>query len=111
MGLREEWRNISLLIKTQQSFDGYSLVDLYNVLKAHESQINEIAQEGKLILEGPLTLMLKVTAKDSEVESIEEDNFEVLDNSEDEAVAYYSNNKVKSSSKISSIRSTSKTMS
>ncbi|CAI9294517.1 unnamed protein product [Lactuca saligna] len=35
MGLRKGWRNISLMIKTQQSFDYYSLGDLYNMLTAH----------------------------------------------------------------------------
>ena len=36
------------MIKTQQSFDNYSLGDLYNVLKPHESEINEIAEEGNM---------------------------------------------------------------
>ena len=33
MGLRKEWRNVSLLGKTQQSFDTSTLNDLYNLLK------------------------------------------------------------------------------
>lgn len=97
LGLQKEWRNISLMTKTQQSFDGYSLGDLYNVLKHHESEINEIAEEGKLGIGGPLALISKVNTKDSEIETGEQDNSEeegFLVNSKDEVVAYYSNNKV-----------------
>ena len=65
MGLLKEWRNIRLMIITQQSFDCYSLAYLYNVLQAHESEINEIAEEGKLSFGEPLALMSKVSAKDS----------------------------------------------
>ena len=86
------------MIKTQQSFDGYSLADLYNVPKAPESEINEIIEEGKLSLGGLLDLMSKVTAKDSEIESGEQEDLEeegFLVNSEDEVVAYYLKNKVK----------------
>ena len=50
MEFRKEWKNISLMIKTQESFDGYSLANLYNVLEAHESEINEIVEEVKLSL-------------------------------------------------------------
>ena len=98
MGLREEWRNISLMIKTQQSFNGYSLGGLHNVLKALESEINEIAEERKMNLGGPLALMSTVSAKDSEIEVaklVDSKDEEFLMNSEDEVVAYYSNNKVK----------------
>ena len=66
--------------------------------KAHESEINEIDEEGKLRLGSPLALLSKVTAKDSEVEYDEEEKPEeegFLVNSGDEAVTYYSNNKVK----------------
>ena len=44
-GLIKEWRNISLMIKTHEGFDGYSLENLYNVLKADECEINEIVEE------------------------------------------------------------------
>ena len=48
MGLRKEWRNVSLMIKTQQSFDYFSLNDLYSVLKAHQFEVNEIAQAARI---------------------------------------------------------------
>ena len=98
VGLRKELRNISLIIKTQKSFDGYSLGDLYNFLKANESEINEIAEEGKISLEGPLDLMSKVSKWKSKMEVAEQVGCEdegLFMNWEDEAVAYYSNNKVK----------------
>lgn len=37
LGLRKEYRNICLMIKTQENFDTYSLSDVYNILKAQES--------------------------------------------------------------------------
>lgn len=63
MGLRKEWRNISLMIKTQQSFDNYSIGDLYNVLKTNQSKINQIVEDEKLSLGGPLTPVSKVSRK------------------------------------------------
>lgn len=78
------------MINTQQSFDNYSLGDLYNVLKAHESEIYEIAKEGKLSLGGPLALVLKVSGKETEVESTNVDGFNdegFVMNSDDEVVA------------------------
>ena len=98
MGLRKEWRNISHMTKTQQIFDSYSFGDLYNVLKAHKSKINEIDGEGKMSLGGPLALMSKMPTKDSEIEVAEQVGSEdegFLMNSEDEAMAYYSKYKVK----------------
>lgn len=86
------------MIKSQESYDGYSLVDLYKVLKSDESEINEIVEEGKLSLGGPLTLMTKVTTNDSKIESVKEVKLEeegFLVDSLDEVVAYYLNNKVK----------------
>lgn len=71
MELRKEWRNISQMTKTQEIFDAYPLANLYNVLKAHESEINDIDEKSKLSLGGPLALMSKVVAKDSEVGSVE----------------------------------------
>lgn len=68
------------------------------MLKAHEIKINEIAVKGKMNLGGPLALMSMVSAKDSKIEVVEQVNFEdarFLMNFEDEAVTYYSNNKVK----------------
>lgn len=97
------------MIKTQQSFDGYSLAALYNVFKSDEIEIIEIYEEGKLSLKGPLALISKVTVKDSEVEYVEQDNLKeevFLFNSEDEVVAYYLNNKVKKLFKNHLIRST-----
>ena len=59
------------------------------MLKAHEGEINEIAEEGKMSPGGPLALMLKVSTKDSETKVAEQVGFEdegFLMNSEDEVV-------------------------
>ncbi|XP_023739172.1 uncharacterized protein LOC111887238 [Lactuca sativa] len=45
MGLRKEWRSVSMMVKNQQSFDTSSLNDLYNKLKTHESEVKEMAEE------------------------------------------------------------------
>ena len=44
MGLRKEWRNVSMMVKNQQSFDMSTLNDVYNQLKSHENEVNEIAE-------------------------------------------------------------------
>ena len=68
--------------------------DLYNQLKSHENEVNEIAEEAVASLGGPLALVSKVTERESEkLKSDEEEGF--LMNSDDEAVAFYSNNRVK----------------
>lgn len=69
MGLRKEWCNVHLMIKIQQCFDNFSLSDLYNELKAHESEVNEIAEEMRISFGGPLALMSKVTSREAEIES------------------------------------------
>lgn len=45
IGLKKEWKNIFLMIKTQVNFDTYSLLNLYKILKAHESKLKEMAKE------------------------------------------------------------------
>ena len=47
MGLRKEWRSVSMMIKNQQSFDTTHLNDLYNQLKKHESEVSEMYEESK----------------------------------------------------------------
>ena len=42
MGLRREWRSVSMMVKNQQSFYTSSLNDLYNQLKTHKSEMNEM---------------------------------------------------------------------
>lgn len=54
------------MIKTQENFDTYSLSDVYNILKAQESQVKEIAKENKLNFGGPMALVSKTTAMDVE---------------------------------------------
>lgn len=110
MGLRKELCNVSLMIKTQQCFDNFSLSDCYNVLKAHENEVNEIAEETKMNLGGPLALMSKVFGKEANDELVEkeglgEEGFIV--NSDDKAVDFYSNNKVKIFFKIHLVQSIS----
>ena len=88
MGLRKEWRSVSMMIKNQQSFDTTSLNDLYNQLKTHESEVSEMYEESKQSIEGPLALVSKV----SEVEINETDGSDIegfLMNSDDEAVTFY----------------------
>lgn len=48
------------MITTQLIFDNYFLGDLYKMMKAHESEIIEIAEESKISLGGPLALVSKV---------------------------------------------------
>lgn len=98
MGLRKECHSVSLMIKTQQCFDNFSLSDLYNELKAHESEVNKIVEETRISLGSPLALMSKVTNREVELESTVIEGLEyegLIVNSDDEAVAFYSNNKVK----------------
>ena len=45
MGLRKEWRSVSMMMKNQQSFDNSTLNDQYNLLKTHEGEVNEIPEE------------------------------------------------------------------
>ena len=94
MRLRKEWRSVSMMVKNQQSFDTSTLNDLYNQLKSHENEVNEIAEETMASLGGPLALISKGSERESEkLKSDEEEGF--LMNSEDEVVAFYSNNRVK----------------
>ena len=94
MGLRKEWRSVSMMVKNQQSFDTSTLNDLYNQLKSHENKVNEIAEEAIASLGGPLALVSKVSERENEKsKSDEEEGF--LINSDDEVVAFYSNNRVK----------------
>lgn len=87
-GLKKEWKNICLTIKTQENFDSYFLSNLYNILKSHEVEVKEIAEEkDKVSFGGPLALVSYV--KDDENEE------GLIVNSDDEAVPYYSNNNVK----------------
>ena len=65
MGLRKEWRNVSLMVKTQQSFDTSTLNDLYNLLKTHEPEVIKMDEESMLRLGGPLALVSKVSKKEA----------------------------------------------
>ena len=82
------------MVKTQQSLDTSTLSDLYNLLKTHEGEVNEMVEELKLSLGGPLALVSKVSEKE-QVEEEDSDEEGVIVNSDDEAVDFYSNNKVK----------------
>lgn len=84
--------------KDTKSFNNFSLNDLYNVLKAHETEVNEIAEESKISLGGPLYLVSKVVGRDLEKETVEKEISKdegLIVNSDDEAIAFYSNNRVK----------------
>ncbi|XP_042751473.1 uncharacterized protein LOC111903530 [Lactuca sativa] len=85
------------MIKTQENFETHSLSNLYNILKAHESEAKEIAQENsKLSFGVPLALVSKTTGKevcsDGEADETEESH---LMNYDDEVVDCYSNNMVR----------------
>ncbi|XP_023737287.1 uncharacterized protein LOC111885248 [Lactuca sativa] len=98
MGLPKEWRNVSLMMKTQQNFDFFTLNDHYNLLKAHKNEVNEVAEESKINLGGPLALVSKVLGRVGGMEATEKESSEdegLIVNSDDEAVAFYFNNRVK----------------
>lgn len=70
--------------------------NLYNILKAHESEVIEIAEENKMNFGGPVALVSKMSVKDDESDDEAKQGEEVfLMNFDDEVVAYYSNNRVK----------------
>lgn len=48
-----------MMIKTQENFDGYSLSNLYNILKAHENELKDIDEENKSSMGGTQTLVSK----------------------------------------------------
>ena len=56
-----------------------------------ESEVNEMVEESKQSLGGPLALVLKVSDVDT-VDKKDSDEEGFIMNSEDEAVAFYSNN-------------------
>ncbi|XP_052627397.1 uncharacterized protein LOC128133931 [Lactuca sativa] len=64
LGLRKEWRSVSMMIKNQQSFDTTHLNDLYNQLKTHEIEVSEMYEESKQSIGGPLALVSKVSEVD-----------------------------------------------
>ena len=55
-----------MMVKNQQSFDTSTLNDLYNQLKSHENEVNEIAEEATASFGGPLALVSKVSDKECE---------------------------------------------
>ena len=86
------------MIKTQESFDYFFLNDIYNVLKAHENEVNEIVEETWNILGGPFALMSTVAGREVEKETTEKESLEdkvLIINYNDEAMALYFNNRVK----------------
>ena len=68
---------------------------MYNQLETHESEVNEIAEELKLSLGGPLALVSKVSKKEAVEKGDSDDEEGFIINSDDEAIAFYSNNRVK----------------
>lgn len=59
-GQGKEWRNISLLIKSHENFESYSLSVFYNILKAHEDDVKESVDEkekDKATFGGPLDFL------------------------------------------------------
>ncbi|XP_023752546.1 uncharacterized protein LOC111900907 [Lactuca sativa] len=95
MGLRKEWRNVSMMVKNQQSFDTSTLNDVYNQLKSHVNEVNEIAEETRASLGGPLALVSKMTEKEIHEKSDSDGEEGFIMNSDDEAIAFYSNNHIK----------------
>ncbi|XP_052627545.1 uncharacterized protein LOC128134134 [Lactuca sativa] len=101
MGLRKEWRSVSMMVKNQHSFDTSTLNDLYNQLKTDESEVNEIAEESKAMLGGPLAFKSKISEKDADKDAPDEDEGFIM-NFDDEAISFYSNNQMKKEEKIDS---------
>ncbi|XP_052624916.1 uncharacterized protein LOC128132402 [Lactuca sativa] len=63
-----------------------------------ESKVNEIAEESKINICCPLALVSKILGREAKKESVEKENSEdegLIVNSDDEVVAFYSNNRVK----------------
>ena len=50
-----------MMVKNQQSFDNSTLNDLYNLLKTHDGEVNEISVETKMCLGSSLALVSKGT--------------------------------------------------
>lgn len=77
------------MVKTQENFETYSQSNLYNILKAHESEVKEIAEENRKInFGGPLALVSKTTRKEAYSEGEADENEECfLMNSDDKDVA------------------------
>ena len=84
-----------MMVKNHQSYNTSTLNDLYSQLRRHESEVNEMMEESTLSLGGPLALVSKVSEKEvvGKVDSDDEEGF--IMNTDDEAIAFYSNNKVK----------------
>ena len=59
--------------ESSADFDTSTLNDLFNLLKTHEGEANEIPEESKMSIGGPLALMSKVNEKES-VEKEDHDN-------------------------------------
>lgn len=85
------------MIKTQENFDTYSVLNLYIILKEHESEVKEIAEEKiKMNFGGPMAFVSKTIGKYNGSNDEDEENEEgFLLKSNDKAIAYYSNYKVK----------------
>ena len=97
MGVHKEWRSVSLMIKTQHGFDFSTLNDVYNQLKTHEAEVTEMVEESRINLGGPLALVSKVTGREIEKEVSENEGSDeegLIIDSDDEAITFYSNNKV-----------------
>ena len=66
-------------------------------MKAHESKVNEIAKETRISLGGPLALVAKISRKEFEkvlAKKEKSDEEGLIVNSDDEAMAFYLNNRV-----------------
>lgn len=84
------------MIKTQENFDSYSLSNLYNILKAHEAEVKEIANvKDKANFGGPLALIYKTNIHECSSNKDDDNEEGMIVNSKDEVVTYYSKNNVK----------------
>lgn len=96
-GLRKEWKNICLMIKTQESFHSYYLINLYKIFNAHEAKVKEITDEKDKENSGsPLVLVSKININKARTDVEDDDNEEgLIVNFDDEAISYYFNNNIK----------------
>lgn len=80
-----------------RNFDSYSLSNVYNILKSHEVEVKEIIDEkDKTTFWGPLARVSKTNVNKAcfDVED-SKDKEGLIVNSDDNIVAYYSNNNFK----------------
>ncbi|KAL7614205.1 hypothetical protein Lser_V15G05372 [Lactuca serriola] len=95
---KEIWNNLKEKFQGSdktRSFDTSTLNNVYNQLKSHKNEVNEIVEDTKTSLGGPLALVSKMNEKEVHEKSDSDAEEGFIMNSDDEAIAFYSNNRVR----------------